>query len=305
MEEPGTYLNKHQGFAETLYNEQVVMPISATIEELNVLMRFISVDPMQLDRYRRIREISPNGPKGALCGLHRNMWKDLTLTYESKKMKMDRIEELEDHPGSSEACYEYTKKFIILNQDPNFLRSSNPALCGILLLHAQMRREEINLDFINMNQDPHAMCHMYNAPRQFGYLDKPWHALDTYIDLHIKTIFMGEHPKASAQVMTNHLFLSSGLHSKALRQLNNPNKRNKDPRVLAGQNTNRSGKVTLSTFMGILSDYLHDEETIQRTLYRMNDEMVAQAERELVGFNGPKYRSPINRPSKAPARSLS
>ncbi|KAH5246660.1 hypothetical protein HBI42_133460 [Parastagonospora nodorum] len=293
MQELERYLNKHQEFAGTLFNEQVSIYRSSTTEELNTLMRFVQVNPVQLDRYRHIREISPEHPKGALCGLHRNMWKDLTLSYEYKEMMMDRIEELEDHPGNSEAIHKYMEKFIIPNPDPNFLRSSNPALCGKLLLNAQMRREEINLNFVNMNQDLHAMCHMYNALRQFGYLDEPWHALETYIDLHIKTIFMGERPTASAQVMVNRVFLSSGLHSEALRQLNNPDKRTKDPRFLAKQKTNRTGNVTLSSFMGILSDYLHDKDTIQRTLYRMDDEMVAQAERELVGFNGPKSRSPI------------
>lgn len=293
MQNLDRYMEKHLEFDRTLYEEHIAVNRSATVEELNILIQFIQVNPVQLDRYRRIREISPDGSKGALCGLHRNMWKDMTLSYEYKLMMMDRIEGLEDHPGSTEAYYKYTEKFIVPNQDPNFLRASNPALCGKLLLHAQMRREEINLEFINTNQDLHAMCHMYNALRQLGYLDEPWHALDAYIDLHIKTLFMGERPKASAQVMTNRLFLSAGLHSEALRQLNNPDKRTKDPHILANQKTNRTGKVTLSPFMSILSDYLHHKEDIRRTLYRMDNEMVAQAERELVGFNGPKSRSPI------------
>jgi hypothetical protein len=138
-----------------------------------------------------------------------------------------------------------------------------------------------------------SMCHLYNALRQLGYLSESWHALDNYIDLHIKTIFLGERPKASAQIMANRAFLSGGLHPEVVRQFTNPDNRTRIPLRLMKKKTNRTGKFALSPFMTMLSDYLHDKETISRTLQRMDEEMVAQLERVLVGVKVPNSKSPF------------
>jgi hypothetical protein len=217
----------------------------------------------------------------------------MTLSFRDQKMMMSYIEELPDHPPNVAAIREYAEKFIMPNEDANFLRASNPATSGKLLFNALMRREETNLDFANKNFDLFSMCHLYNALRQLGYLSESWHALDNYIDLHIKTIFLGERPKASAQIMANRAFLSGGLHPEVVRQFTNPDNRTKNPLRLMKKKTNRTGKFALSPFMTMLSDYLHDKETISRTLQRMDEEMVAQLERVLVGVKVPKSKSPF------------
>jgi hypothetical protein len=277
-----------------LHEQMISIPTLAPMEELDVLMRFIRANPVQLDRYRHLRSISPNkDSKSALWGLHRNMWKDMTLSFRDQKMMMSYVEELPDHPANVAAIREYAEKFIMPNENANFLRASNPAMPGKLLLNALMRREETNLEFANKNFDLFSMCHLYNALRQLGYLSESWHALDNYIDLHIKTIFLGERPKASAQIMANRAFLSGGLHPEVVRQFTNLDNRTKNPLRLMKKKTNRTGKFTLSPFMTMLSDYLHDKETISRTLQRMDEEMVAQLERVLMGVKVPDSKNPF------------
>jgi hypothetical protein len=250
-----------------LHEQMISIPTLAPMEGLDVLMQFIRANPVQLDRYRHLRSISPNkDSKSVLCGLHRNMWKDMTLSFRDQNMMMSYVEELPDHPAKVAAIREYAEKCIMPNEDANFLRASNPAMPGKLLLNALMRRKETNLEFANKNFDLFSMCHLYNALRQLGYLSESWHALHNYIDLHIKTIFLGERPKASAQIMANRAFLSGGLHPEVVRQFTNPDNHTKNPLHLMKKKTNRTGKLALSPFMTMLSDYLHDKETISRTL---------------------------------------
>jgi hypothetical protein len=137
-----------------LHEQMISIPTLAPMEELDVLMQFIRANPVQLDRYRHLRSISPNkDSKSALCGLHRNMWKDMTLSFRDQKMMMSYIEELPDHTPNVAAIREYAEKFSMPNEDANFLRASNPAMSGKLLLNALMRREETNLEFANKNFD--------------------------------------------------------------------------------------------------------------------------------------------------------
>jgi hypothetical protein len=287
------FKNAYLKYQLDLCTRNILVPITPALGELDTLIRFIDANPIQLDRYRCLRELTPDQPKGPLCGLHRDAWKDFSLSFQDKKHMWDYLTNLPDRAGDPEAFSKYAEEYILPAEHPNFLRTSNPAMSGKLLLHCLVRREECNIDFANKNFGLVSMCHMYNALRQFGYLKESWHALDEFTDLHIKTIFMGERPKASAQVMMNRAFLCFGLHSDSLRQLNDPARRTKDPYFLAKQKTKRSGKLVLSPFMSILADYVHDKETLPRTLYRMDSEMVTQASRTPVESSAAKARGSV------------
>jgi hypothetical protein len=111
-----------------LHEQMISIPTLAPMEELDVLMQFIRANPVQLDRYRHLRSISPNkDSKSALCGLHRNMWKDMTLSFRDQKMMMSYIEELPDHTPNVAAIREYAEKFSMPNEDANFLRACSHA----------------------------------------------------------------------------------------------------------------------------------------------------------------------------------
>jgi hypothetical protein len=97
-------------------------------------------------------------------------------------------------------------------EDSHFLRKHNPLMSGKLALNLQFLRTELRLGFANHYSGLFAMCHLYNALRQLGYLDEPWEALDTLISMHIKTLFLGDLPTGSATSMVNRVTSPLGAH---------------------------------------------------------------------------------------------
>jgi hypothetical protein len=84
---------------------------------------------------------------------------------------------------------------------------------------------------------------------------------------------MGERPTESAQSMLNRAFLAFGVHPEVVRQHKNRSKGRLNNFNLHDKQTKRTGALVMPKMMGILADYLHEKETLRRTMYRMDTEL--------------------------------
>ncbi|KAA8622733.1 hypothetical protein PtrV1_04039 [Pyrenophora tritici-repentis] len=168
-----------------------------------------------------------------------------------KENVCEQYSHLPDHEGDQQARLKYSENFIMPLEDPNFLRKKNPLLF--------------------------AMCHLYDALRQLGYLDTAWVQLDKVMSLHISSLFLGQVRTESPRSMANRAFLDCGAPPELFRSSgSNRNRREKNFEKLLVKSTNKSGAFDWSPMMAIVADHLHDREPLRRTLFRLDEEMVAQ-----------------------------
>jgi hypothetical protein len=234
--------------------------------------------PGQWSRYQRFRKIGPGHHAAALEGFHREIWKYFRHPVKTKERIYDSLEESPDAAGSAQARCQHAQHYIMSPEDSNFLRKHNPLMSGKLALNLQFLRTELRLGFANHYSGLFAMCHLYNALRQLGYLDEPWEALDTLISMHIKPLFLGDLPTGSATSMVNRAFLAFGCAPEVIRAHNSEQSEGREKNVLRALNkrTKGKGKLTLTPTMANVADYMHDRQPLRRTLLRIDAEMVAQ-----------------------------
>jgi hypothetical protein len=114
------FKNAYLKYQLDLCTRNILVPITPALGELDTLIRFIDANPIQLDRYRCLRELTPDQPKGPLCGLHRDAWKDFSLSFQDKKHMWDYLTNLPDRAGDPEAFSKYAEEYILPAEHPNF-----------------------------------------------------------------------------------------------------------------------------------------------------------------------------------------
>ncbi|KAI4623901.1 hypothetical protein J4E80_003713 [Alternaria sp. BMP 0032] len=215
-----------------------------------------------------------------LSGFHRNIWKYLDLSVARKEQLIRSCVSIPDLAGTAEARLQFGEEHIIPSEDQDFLRKNNPLTPAKLALNLQFLRAEIGFDFANDDRSLFLMCHLYNALRQLGYLEVPWKTLDSLIDMHIKTIFLGALPTESAKQMSNRVLIALGCAPELVRARNTGKGREATFKNLAVLREKRSGALCFPPSMAIVADHLHDREPLRRTLTRLDAEMIAKHSRE-------------------------
>ncbi|KAI4709472.1 hypothetical protein J4E89_005488 [Alternaria sp. Ai002NY15] len=250
------------------------------IHEFNTLLSWTIEWPGHIQRYMIFRAIDSNHPAAALSGFHRNIWKYLDLSVARKEKLITSCVSIPDLAGTAEARLQFGEEHIIPSEDQDFLRKNNPLTPAKLALNLQFLRAEIGFDFANDDRSLFLMCHLYNALRQLGYLEVPWKTLDSLIDMHIKTMFLGALPMESAKQMSNRVLIALGCAPELVRARNTGKGREATIKNLAVLREKRSGALCFPPSMAIVADHLHDREPLRRTLTRLDAEMVAKHSRE-------------------------
>ncbi|KAI4676776.1 uncharacterized protein J4E84_009370 [Alternaria hordeiaustralica] len=213
-----------------------------------------------------------------LTELQLEMYLDLSVAR--KEQLIRSCVSIPDLAGTAEARLQFGEEHIIPSEDQDFLRKNNPLTPAKLALNLQFLRAEIGFDFANDDRSLFLMCHLYNALRQLGYLEVPWKTLDSLIDMHMKTIFLGALPTESAKQMSNRVLIALGCAPELVRARNTGKGREATIKNLAVLREKRSGALCFPPSMAIVADHLHDREPLRRTLTRLDAEMVAKHSRE-------------------------
>ncbi|KAI4939653.1 uncharacterized protein J4E92_000939 [Alternaria infectoria] len=248
--------------------------------EFNALLSWTFEWPGEILRYFDLRAIDSNHPAAALSGFHRDIWKHFDLSMARKEHIIKACASIPDPAGTAEARLQFGEEHVMPSEDPNFLRKNNPLTPAKLALNLQFLRAEIGFDFANDDLSLFLMCHLYNALRQLGYLDVPWEKLDSLIDMHIKTIFLGALPTESAKQMCNRASIAVGCAPELVRAANTGKGRVATIKNMAVLKEKRFGALSFPPSMAIVADHLHDREPLRRTLTRLDAEMVAKHSKE-------------------------
>jgi hypothetical protein len=178
----------------------------------------------------------------------------------------------------------------------HFLRKQNPLMSGKLALNLRFLQLEAGLDSACLSST-YAMCHLYNALQQLGYLDEKREALDTIIPRHIKSIFVGELRKDNARQMISRMMIANDLSPEMICYQNtgeDAKNRQIDYEKLSKKLTKKTGKLELPPMMAIVSDHIYDRDSLRRTLLRLGTEMASQMAQTATKVPGAK-RTPTTK----------
>ncbi|KAF2829001.1 hypothetical protein CC86DRAFT_453749 [Ophiobolus disseminans] len=136
--------------------------------------------------------------------------------------------------------------------------------------------KKIRMRAASYDSELQPMCHLYNALRQFGYLNHTWKVLDDLIDMHMPEIFGLERPKTDAGVILNRAILSLGLQPAYLQRRTRraaimPRQRKRD---------DRQGDLLMPHIMLLVAGDTYDVTSPRRALQQIEKHMAAHAARD-------------------------
>jgi hypothetical protein len=82
-----------------------------------------------------------------------------------------------------------------------FYFDHHPIYCGMERLKLELGLEKTGFDFANACCSVASVAHLYNACQQRNLLQRKWHAIDKFIEVHISQLFRGERPQSSQQIL--------------------------------------------------------------------------------------------------------
>lgn len=185
----------------------------------------------------------------------------------ARRHKLQAAQKNDSLMGAMRGC-------VLPPDDSDFLRKANPVLCGKLRLTLFTYYEEAGLSLANTSPHVYAMSYLYNGLKQTERLSNTWGSIKAISKRHSQELFMGPDFPVEAERMVDRMRVSAGTNPHFLKvsKYGNPSGRAVPATKHARQSNKTWDMDTLPTIQ-ILRDYLHDEETLLRTLYRFGTEM--------------------------------
>lgn len=100
------------------------------------------------------------------------MWNDLNICLTEKERVIELCEGVPDHAGNVEARRRYAEQFVMPRRTRTSYETTIRLCRSKPLLNALVLRNEIRVAFASCDWKLMSMCHLYNALRELGYLDK-------------------------------------------------------------------------------------------------------------------------------------
>jgi hypothetical protein len=267
-----------EAYWQDLYKKGIMICESSKpiLDQMSTLRSWIGRWPFARRRYLTLRDCTPE--THPLVGLHRDLRP--TGDVRDREQMLSGLGKRPDHAGDPLVRAQHLVQYMEPPEDPNFLRTGNPALPGKLLVNLLVLREESCLH--HANQFPHifALSHLYNALVQSERLSKKWPALEQIITIHIKPIFMGERP-SGLDAMFKRAFLAYGCPPKMVTSFGNFSDTKNRWKTLQKLLDHRSSSsirshLTISPMMAPLCDHFHGKDCMEGVIARMDKEMVKQ-----------------------------
>lgn len=145
------------------------------------------------------RHIDEYGPASGKKWLN----SDLAAKYWKVVLGLESPEEIAAH----------TEYQIPLNMEPEFAYSHNPLYCGLVAYNIVLRMERAGLTLASFHQSIYIAAHLYNGLRQRDVIKDRWREMDTVIEQHQGTIFMGKLPVTSKEC-SSQLLLKLGFSAR-------------------------------------------------------------------------------------------
>ncbi|KAF2866299.1 hypothetical protein BDV95DRAFT_611763 [Massariosphaeria phaeospora] len=240
------------------------------VQDCQNLLGWILRWPLQDNKYISLRQLPV---QHGLSGLHKGIMSQLQRSEEELSNLLTHTRELPDVLGSHERQDDYDLRFVAPSQDIDFLRKSNPALCGKLQLNLLLIKEELGLSLANISPHIYAVAHIYNGLKHTACLSGLWSSFETIIEQHGLALFAGALPTETGLMFTK-LFMAAGASAEVIKGYKKHLATGDAPPEWAFKKFGkRTFRLMPSATTQILRDHFHGKETLLRTLYRLDAEM--------------------------------